>query len=83
MLSNPINTIPLQQFIQQVKMADLNQQKEIKLDIRTAKQLAFTIGEVSSKLTQDYENLLHSLKKSADDNIVEVQLDGGGFQDQK
>jgi hypothetical protein len=83
MLSNPINTIPLQQFIQQVKMADLNQQKEIKLDIRTAKQLAFTIGEVSSKLTQDYDNLLHTLKNSADNNVIEVQLDGGGFQDQK
>lgn len=83
MLSNPINTVPLQQFIQQVKMADLNQQKEIKLDIRTAKQLAFTIGEVSSKLTQDYENLLHALKNSSDNATIELQLDGGGFQDQK
>ena len=62
MLSNPINTVPLQQFIQQVKIADMNQQKEIKLDIRTAKILAMTIGEVSSKLAQDYENLLHALK---------------------
>lgn len=83
MLSNPINTVPLQQFIQQVKMADLNQQKEVKLDIRTAKQLAFTIGEVSSKLTQDYENLLHVLKNSSENATIEIELDGGGFQDQK
>lgn len=83
MQSNPINTIPLQQFIQQVKMADLNQQKEIKLDIRTAKQLAFTLGEITSKLTQDYENLFHSLKNSSDNAVVEIQLDGGGFQDSK
>ena len=55
MQSNPINTIPLQQFIQQVKIADMSQQKEIKLDIKTAKQLAFTLGEVTSKLTQDYD----------------------------
>ena len=39
-MSNPINTIPLQQFIQQVKAADLSQQREIKLDIKTAKALA-------------------------------------------
>ena len=40
MQSNPpINTIPLQQFIQQVKIADMSQQKEVKLDIKTAKQL--------------------------------------------
>jgi hypothetical protein len=83
MLSNPINTVPLQQFIQQVKMADMNQQKEVKLDIRTAKQLALTIGEITSKLTQDYENLLHAIKNSSDNAVVEVQLDGGGFEQPK
>ena len=83
MLSNPINTVPLQQFIQQVKIADMNQQKEIKLDIRTAKILAMTIGEVSSKLTQDYENLLHALKNSSENAVVEIELDGGDFEEPK
>lgn len=83
MLSNPINTVPLQQFIQQVKMADMNQQKEVKLDIRTAKQLALTIGEITSKLTQDYENLLHALKNSNDNATVEIQFDGGSFEQPK
>lgn len=78
MQSNPINTIPLQQFIQQVKMADMSQQKEIKLDIRTAKILSSTIGEICAKLTQDYDNLIHILKNTTND-IVEVQLDGGDF----
>lgn len=82
MQSNPINTIPLQQFIQQVKMAEMSQQKEIKLDIKTAKTLAFAIGEVTSKLTQDYDNLIHTLKNIKND-VIEVQLDGGGFLDQK
>jgi len=83
MQNSPINIAPLQQFIQQVKMADMSQQKEIKLDIRTAKQLAFTIGEVTSKLTQDYENLFHALKSSKNTEVVEVQLDGGGFEQPK
>ncbi len=64
-------------------MADMNQQKEIKLDIRTAKQLALTVGEITSKLTQDYENLLHALKNSNDNATVEIQLDGGGFEQPK
>ncbi len=81
MSNNPINTIPLQQFIQQVKMADLSQQKEIKLDIKTAKTLAFTLGEVTAKLTQDYDNLVHILKNTND--IIEVELDGGDFSDKK
>ena len=82
MQNNSINTIPLQQFIQQVKMADLSQQKEIKLDIKTAKILAFTIGEISAKLTQDYDNLVHILKNNTND-VVTVELDGGGFEDKK
>lgn len=81
MSNNPINTSPLQQFIQQVKMADLSQQKEIKLDIKTAKTLAFTLGEVTAKLTQDYDNLVHILKNTND--VIEVQLDGGDFSNKK
>lgn len=82
MSNNPINTIPLQQFIQQVKMADMSQQKEVKLDMRTAKALAFAIGEVTSKLTQDYDSLVHILKNTTNDTIT-VELDGGGFEVQK
>jgi hypothetical protein len=83
MQNNPINTVPLQQFIQQVKIADMSQQKELKLDLKTAKQLAFTIGEVTAKLTQDYETLFHAIKNSSNNEIIEVQLDGGGFEDPK
>jgi hypothetical protein len=80
MSNNPINTIPIQQFIQQVKSAELSQVKELRLDMKTAKQLAFTLGEVTSKLTQDYDNLIHILKNSNND-VVQVELDGGGFSD--
>ena len=83
MQNNPINTSPLQQFIQQVKIADMQQQKEVKLDIRTAKILAMTLGEVSSKLVQDYDNLIHVLKNSNSNATIEIELDGGGFEDPK
>ena len=46
----PLNTIPLQQFISQVKSAENSRAKEVKLDINTAKNLAFTIGIVMSRL---------------------------------
>jgi hypothetical protein len=78
---NQINTIPIQQFIQQVKAADLTQQKEIKLDIKTAKTLALCLGEVSSKLLEDYSKLLVEVQKSAGNQDISVSMDGGGFQD--
>lgn len=78
-MSNQINTMPIQQFIQQVKAAELGQQREIKLDIKTAKILAFCLGELSSRLVQDYEEILSKIQSRQDSDSVSVQMDGGGF----
>jgi hypothetical protein len=77
-MPNPINTLPIQQFIQQVKAADLSQQREIKLDIKTAKALAYCLGEVSAKLLEDYDLVFRRLESSTGNGIT-VQMDGGGF----
>ena len=77
-MPNPINTIPIQQFIQQVKAADLTQQREIKIDIKTAKAVAYCLGEVSAKLLEDYDILFKRLESSTG-AAVTVQMDGGGF----
>ena len=42
MSNAPINTAPIQQLIQQIKVADLSNQKEVKIDIATAKNVAYT-----------------------------------------
>ena len=78
-MSNPINTFPIQQFLQQVKAADLSQQKEIRLDIKTAKNLAYCLSEVNAKLLEDYDSLLNKLLQSSG-QAVTVQMDGGGFK---
>lgn len=77
MLANePINTIPIQQFLQQVKTADASKQREIRLTIEQAKGLAFTLGIVTSRLHGDLEKFV---KESANANqeTIEVKLDGG------
>ncbi len=78
-MSNPINTIPIQQFIQQVKAADLTQQKEIRLDIKTAKQLVYCLSEINAKLLEDYDLLLSKVLQNSGQNVT-VQMDGGGFK---
>lgn len=77
-MANPINTIPIQQFIQQVKAADLTQQREIKIDIKTAKALAYCLGEISAKLLEDYDTIIRRLESNTGAAIT-VQMDGGGF----
>lgn len=72
----PLNTIPLQQFLNAVKAAENSRVKEVKLDIATAKNLAFTIGIVMSRLHGDLEKLVAESKNS-NNEVIEVNLDGG------
>lgn len=72
----PLNTAPIQQFLQQVKAADSGNAREVKLDIQNAKRLAFTLGEVMTRLNGNLEELL-AKKASGDDEVIQVTMDGG------
>lgn len=72
---NDLNMLPIQQFINAVKGADAAKQREIKMDIQTAKRLAFTLGEVMTRMNGDLEALL--LKKQAQEEVIKIELDGG------
>ena len=74
--NEPINTAPIQQFLQQVKGADASNQREVKIDIQTAKRLAFTIGEVMTRLNGNLEELLIK-QASREDEVIQVTMDGG------
>ena len=72
----PLNTIPLQQFLNAVKAAEQSRAREVKLDIATAKTLAFTLGAVMSRLHGDLEKLVAE-SKASDNETIEINLDGG------
>ena len=72
----PINTAPLQQFIQQVKSADAGRAKDVRLDIQNAKRLAFTLGEVLARLNGDLEKLLID-QASGENEVIQIQMDSG------
>lgn len=76
----PLNTIPLQLFLQQVKSAENSQAREIKMDIATAKNLAFSLGIIMARLEGDLEKLVLQ-SKNTDDEVIEVNLDGGAGWD--
>lgn len=78
-MQNPINTVPIQQFIQQVKAADLTQQKEIKIDLKTAKALAYCISELNARLLENYDVILQRVLQNTGES-VSIQMDGGGFK---
>lgn len=75
MKNEPLNTIPLQQFIQQVKSADNSRAKELKIPLEQAKNLAYTLGIVMSRLNGDLEKIL--LNENKNEEILEIRMDGG------
>jgi|TARA_A100001388_G_C28629984_1_gene431772 hypothetical protein len=73
--NEPINTSSLQQFIQQVKGADMSNQKEVRIPIQQAKQVTYALATILARLTGDYEALMS--RKSTEQDTVEVKVDGG------
>lgn len=77
MPQNNINTSAIQAFINQVKAADTSKQKEIKLDIATAKNLQYTLALVMTRLAGNYEGLISASQK--DESVINVSMDGGNW----
>ena len=77
MQNEPLNTAPIQQFISQVKSADMSNAKDLRLDMITAKRLAFTLGEVMARLNGNLEEIIIR-KSEGTDEVIEVRMDGGG-----
>ena len=76
--NEPINTIPIQQFIQVVKTAETTNQKEIRIPRAQAKALVYALGTVMANHQGRLEKLIIDNKSSADNETVTVTMDGGG-----
>jgi hypothetical protein len=73
----PLNTTPLVSFLQKVKSADASFQKEVRIPISEAKNLAFTIGIVMSRLEGELEKFVKE-NNSKDNEVITVTVDPGG-----
>jgi hypothetical protein len=71
--NEPLNTASITQFLNQVKSADASRAKDIRMDIQQAKNLAFTLGLVMTRLNGDLEQIL-AKKNSGDDEIIQIQI---------
>lgn len=74
--NTPLNNMPIQQFLSQVKTADSTRAKEIKMTIEQARSLALTLGQVMVRLNGDLEQLLQK-EYSKENEVIQIQMDGG------
>lgn len=80
-MQNQINTLPITQFIQQVRSAEQSQAKEVKMSIQQARSLTLALAEIQSKLLQDYESLFNQLKQSSTSEVITISMDGGSLEE--
>jgi hypothetical protein len=80
-MQNQINLTPITQFIQVLRSAELSQQKEIRMPIQAARLLSYALHEIQDKLLQDYESMFNTLKRNQETEVVQIELDGGTFDD--
>jgi len=78
---DPINTQPIQQFIQQVQSAEAGRAKEVRLDISQAKTLSYTLGTVMARMNGDLEKfVVEQMQRLQEDQIIEISMDSGEWK---
>jgi hypothetical protein len=76
-MKDPINTFPIEKFIHQVKSADATNQREIRIDISTAKTITFALAEVLARLNGDLEELI--TKNNNTEEVINIVVEGEKF----
>ena len=79
MQNDKINTLAIQNFMNQVRGAELGNQREIRMDMATAKNLSHTLSLVMTRLAGNYEGLVQSVQRVEPE--VQVKMDGGNWDE--
>ena len=82
-MQNQINLTPITQFAQALRAAELSQAKEVKISIQQARLMNLAFVELMEQVRQDYESMFNSLKGHVQQEAVQIEIDGGGFEDPK
>lgn len=75
MSRNPVNTIPIENFLQKAKVATKTQQRELKLDSKEYKDLSDSIAILMTRLVELQDKRL----QQPQDVSVDIKMDGGNF----
>ena len=72
----PLNTLSIIQYLQQVKQADASNSPEIRIPIDRAKTLAYTLGMVMSRLEGALEKYVKEAL-SSENEVININMDAG------
>lgn len=73
---NPLNTLPLENFLDRARIARKSNQKAITLTAKEYTDLYDSIASVMTRLSGVLDQSLTSVSAAA---VTEIKMDGGGF----
>jgi len=77
----PINTVPIEDFLNKTRIAAKSNQKQVVLDIKEAVSIADSLALIMTRMTGELEQLTATILANAQTGnaSVQVKLDGGNF----
>ena len=78
-----IQTRPIEDFIGQVRTAKNSQQKTLNMPIKDAERLADSLAQTMTRLVSIQEEIIETLKIAQQSQQVNIEMDGGNFNESK
>lgn len=72
---NPLNTIPIEDFLNKARVAIKSNQKNLTLSIKEVTDLQNSLAIVMTRLSGDLEQLV----SKSQDKTIEIKMNGGKF----
>jgi hypothetical protein len=73
----PLNTIPIEDFLNKARIAVKSNQKQVVLDIKEVQSLHDSLAIVMTRLSGELDQILNSAQSAS--GPAQVKMDGGNF----
>lgn len=77
-MTQPINTLPVELFLEKARIARKSGQKTVNMNIDEAGLLADSLAVIMTRLAGDLDALVQSSKETESEAIV-IKMDGGSL----
>jgi len=71
----PLNTLPIEDFLNKARIAAKSNQKQVVLDIKEANSLADSLAVVMTRIAGELDQIVSNV----DNTPTQIKMDGGGF----
>ena len=83
MSNQKIQTRPIEDLLGRIRTLRQQGQKQIIIPAREADQLADSLAQVMTRMVTIQEEIIEALKTAREAQTIDIEMDGGNFNDKK